>query len=157
MKLSPESEAVVKETASVVADIADDATVLFYRDMFAAHPELLNVFNQANQAIGEQPKALAASVVAFAVHLIDPDAPDFTPVMQRIAHKHVSLGITASQYLIVGRYLLGAVAKVLGDAATPEIAAAWDEVYWLFATALIAEEARLYAEAGTDPARRRTV
>ncbi|HEY4558252.1 MAG TPA: hemin transporter, partial [Enteractinococcus sp.] len=67
MKLSPESEAVVKETASVVADIADDATVLFYRDMFAAHPELLNVFNQANQAIGEQPKALAASVVAFAV------------------------------------------------------------------------------------------
>src|SRR5690625_1442083 len=152
MKLSPDSEAVVKATADVVAGIADEATVVFYRDMFEAHPELLNVFNQANQAIGEQPKALAASVVAFAVHLIDPDAPDFTPVMQRIAHKHVSLGITASQYHIVGRYLLGAVAKVLGDAATPEIAAAWDEVYWLFATALIAEEARLYAEAGTDPA-----
>lgn len=151
MKLSPDSEAVVKETAGVVAEIADDATALFYRDMFEAHPELLNVFNQANQAIGEQPKALAASVVAFAVHLIDPDAPDFTPVMQRIAHKHVSLGIGASQYLIVGRYLLGAVAKVLGDAATPQIAAAWDEVYWLFATALIAEEGKLYAEAGTDP------
>lgn len=151
MKLSPESEAIVKETAGVVADIADDATVVFYRDMFEAHPELLNVFNEANQAIGEQPKALASSVVAFAVHLISPDAPDFTPVMQRIAHKHVSLGIQAPDYLIVGRYLLGAVAKVLGDAATPEIAAAWDEVYWLFATALIAEEARLYAEAGTDP------
>lgn len=151
MKLSPGSEAIVHDTASVVAEIADEATVLFYRDMFAAHPALLNVFNQANQAIGEQPKALAASVVAFAVHLIDPDAPDFTPVMQRIAHKHVSLGITHDQYLIVGRYLLGAVAKVLGDAATPDIAAAWDEVYWLFATALIAEEAKLYAEAGTDP------
>ncbi|MDN6638956.1 MAG: globin domain-containing protein, partial [Yaniella sp.] len=152
MKLSPASEAVVKETAPVVAEIADDATVFFYRDMFEAHPELLNVFNEANQAIGEQPKALAASVVAFAVNLIDPDAPDFAPVMQRIAHKHVSLGISAPQYLIVGHYLLGAVAKILGDAATPEIAAAWDEVYWLFATALIAEEARLYAEAGTDPA-----
>lgn len=151
MNLSPESEAIVQDTAGVVAEIADEATVLFYREMFAAHPALLNVFNQANQAIGEQPKALAASVVAFAVHLIDPDAPDFTPVMQRIAHKHVSLGITHDQYLIVGRYLLGAVAKVLGDAATPEIAAAWDEVYWLFATALIAEEAKLYAEAGTDP------
>ncbi|MGO1961542.1 MAG: hemin transporter, partial [Yaniella sp.] len=77
MKLSPASEAVVKETAPIVAEIADDATVLFYRDMFEAHPELLNVFNEANQAIGEQPKALAASVVAFAVNLIDPDAPDF--------------------------------------------------------------------------------
>lgn len=150
MKLSPESEAIVKETAGVVAGIADEATVIFYRDMFEAHPELLDVFNEANQAIGEQPKALAASVVAFAVHLIDPYAKDFTPVMQRIAHKHVSLGIQASDYLVVGRYLLGAVAKVLGDAATPEIVAAWDEVYWLFATALIAEEARLYAEAGTD-------
>lgn len=152
LKLSPESEEVVKATAGVVADIADDATVIFYRDMFEAHPELLNIFNQANQAIGEQPKALAASVVAFAVQLISPDAPNFTPVMQRIAHKHVSLGIQASQYLIVGKYLLGAVAKILGDAATDEIVAAWDEVYWLFATALIAEEARLYAEGGTDPA-----
>src|SRR5690625_1363255 len=106
MKLSPESEAVVKETAVVVAEIARDATVVFYRDMFEAHPELLNVFNEANQAIGEQPKALAASVVACAVHLINPDAPDFTPVMQRIAHKHVSLGIKPAEYLIVGRYLL---------------------------------------------------
>jgi nitric oxide dioxygenase len=151
MRLSPDSEAVVAQTAGVVAEHAEEITQVFYPDMFEAHPELLNVFNRANQAIGEQPKALAASVVAFAVHLIDPDAPDFTPVMQRIAHKHVSLGIKAREYLIVGRYLLGAVKKVLGDAVTPEVAAAWDEVYWLFATALIAEEARLYAEGGADP------
>ena len=151
MKLSPDSEAVVAATAGVVGDHAEQITKVFYPDMFEAHPELLNVFNVANQAIGEQPKALAASVVAFAVHLIDPDAPDFTPIMQRIAHKHVSLGIKAAEYTIVGRYLLGAVKKVLGDAVTPEVAAAWDEVYWLFATSLIAEEAKLYAEAGTDP------
>ena len=34
------------------------------------------------------PRALAASVVAYAVNLIDPNAPDFGPVMRRIAHKH---------------------------------------------------------------------
>lgn len=151
LKLSPENEEIVAQTAGVVAEHAEEITKVFYPDMFAAHPELLNVFNQANQAIGEQPKALASSVVAFAVHLLDPDAPDFTPVMQRIAHKHVSLGIKAPEYLIVGRYLLGAVKKVLGDAITPEVGAAWDEVYWLFATALIAEEAKLYAAGGTDP------
>lgn len=151
LKLSPESEAVVAQTAGVVAEHADEITRVFYPDMFAAHPELLNVFNQANQAVGEQPKALAASVVAFAVQLIDPDAPDFGPVLRRIAHKHVSLGIRARDYLVVGRYLMGAIGKVLGDAVTPEVAKAWDEVYWLFATALIAEEARLYAGAGTDP------
>jgi nitric oxide dioxygenase len=151
MQLSPDSAAVVAATAGVVAEHAEEITKVFYPDMFEAHPELLNVFNVANQAVGEQPKALAASVVAFAVQLLDPDAPDFTPVMQRIAHKHVSLGIQARDYTIVGRYLLGAVGKVLGDAVTPEVAAAWDEVYWLSATALIAEEAKLYAQAGTDP------
>ncbi|MFC4137454.1 MULTISPECIES: globin domain-containing protein [unclassified Microbacterium] len=151
MQLTPESEAIVRATAGVVAEHAEEITRVFYPAMFAAHPELLNVFNRANQAIGEQPKALAASVVAFAVQLIDPDAPDFTPVMRRIAHKHVSLGIQARQYTIVGRHLLDAVGTVLGDAVTPEVRAAWDEVYWLFGCSLIAEEGKLYALGGTDP------
>lgn len=56
----PESEAVVAATAAVVAEHADQITATFYPDMFEAHPELLNTFNTANQAIGEQPKALAA-------------------------------------------------------------------------------------------------
>lgn len=151
MQLSPESEAIVRATAGVVAAHAEEITRTFYPAMFAAHPELLRVFNRANQAVGEQPKALAASVVAFAVQLIDPDAPDFSPVMRRIAHKHVSLGITARDYTIVGRHLLDAVGTVLGDAVTPEVRAAWDEVYWLFGCSLIAAEAKLYAEGGTDP------
>ncbi|MBS1905296.1 MAG: hemin transporter [Actinobacteria bacterium] len=151
MKLSASSEETVRATAGVVAAHAEEITRVFYPAMFAAHPELLRVFNRANQAVGEQPKALAASVVAFAVQLIDPDAPDFTPVMQRIAHKHVSLGIRARDYTIVGKHLLDAVGAVLGDAVTPTVAAAWDEVYWLFGTTLIAEEAKLYALAGTDP------
>ena len=152
MQLSPTSEAIVAATAGVVAEHAEDITRAFYPDMFAEHPELMRVFNKANQAIGEQPKALAASVVAYAVNLIDPLAPDFTPVLNRIAHKHVSLGISAQEYTIVGRHLMKAVGTVLGDAVTPEVAAAWDEVYWLFGCALIAEEAKLYALGGTDPA-----
>ncbi|QIK62498.1 hemin transporter [Leucobacter viscericola] len=151
MELTPQSREIVAATAGVVAEHANAITKVFYPDMFAAHPELLRIFNVANQAIGEQPQALAASVVAFAVQLIDPNAPDFTPVMQRIAHKHVSLGIKAPEYTIVGHHLLKAVKTVLGDAITPEVHNAWDEVYWLFGTALIAEEAKLYALGGTDP------
>ena len=74
--------------------------------------------------------ALAASVVAYAVQLIDPDAPPFTHVLRRIAAKHVSLGIRPEQYTVVGRHLLAAGDEVLGDevlgdAVTPEVAAAW--------------------------------
>jgi nitric oxide dioxygenase len=151
--LSEESAAVVRATAGVVAEHADEITRRFYGRMLTAHPELQRVFNAGNQATGEQSKALAASVVAYAVQLVDPAAPSFAHVLNRIAHKHVSLGIRPEQYTIVGRHLLAAVGEVLGDAVTPEVASAWDEVYWLFATQLIAAEARLYQAAAVDPAR----
>jgi nitric oxide dioxygenase len=149
--LSDKSLSVVQVTVPVVAAHADEITAHFYPRMFAAHPELLRVFNQGNQATGEQSKALAASVVAYAVQLIDPEAPPFDHVMRRIAYKHVSLGIRPEQYTVVGEHLLASVGEVLGDAVTPEIAAAWSEVYWLFALQLVAEEARLYQQASVDP------
>src|SRR3954464_11677192 len=150
--LSPASQSVVQATAAVVAEHAEQITARFYPRMFAEHPELLRVFNQGNQATGEQSRALAASVVAYAVQLIDPSAPSFDHVLERIAFKHISLGIRPEQYTIVGHHLLAAVGEVLGDAVTPAIAEAWNEVYWLFATQLIAAEARLYQRAGVDPA-----
>jgi nitric oxide dioxygenase len=150
--LSPAALSVVQATAPVVAAHADQITAHFYPRMFAAHPELLRVFNQGNQATGEQSKALAGSVVAYAVQLIDPEAPSFDHVMHRIAYKHVSLGIRPEQYTIVGEHLLASVGEVLGEAVTPEVAAAWSEVYWLFALQLVAEEARLYQHANVDPA-----
>jgi len=99
--LSARSEAVVTATAGVVAGHAEQITGRFYPRMFAEYPELLRVFNQGNQATGEQSQALAGAVVAYAVHLIDPDAPSFDHVMKRIAYKHVSLGIRPEQYTIV--------------------------------------------------------
>jgi nitric oxide dioxygenase len=151
--LSERSAAVVAATAGVVAAHAEQITARFYPRMFAEHPELLRVFNQGNQATGEQSRALAASVVAYAVHLIDPEAPPFDRVLERIAYKHISLGIRPEQYTIVGYHLLGAVGEVLGEAVTPAVADAWNEVYWLFATQLIAEEARMYQLANVDPTR----
>ncbi|MET8765144.1 globin domain-containing protein [Lentzea sp. NPDC004782] len=147
--LSAASAAVVRATLPVVRDHATEITAEFYPSMFAAHPELLNLFNQGNQASGKQQVALAAAVVAYAQHLLD--GTPFGPIADRIAHKHVSLGVRPDQYPIVGKHLIGAVATVLGDAVTPEVAAAWDEVYWLFAVSLIAAEARLFQSAGVTP------
>ena len=70
--LSPQSRAVVEATASVVAEHAEQITARFYARMFEAHPELLRTFNLGNQATGEQSRALAASVVAYAVQLWPP-------------------------------------------------------------------------------------
>lgn len=71
-------------------------------------------------------------------------------MLTRIAHKHASLGIAPEQYEVVHEHLFAAIVDVLGEAVTPEVAAAWDEVYWLMANALIAIERRLYQESGGD-------
>lgn len=147
--LSQSSAAVVTATLPAVQAHGEAITSRFYQRMFEAHPELLNIFNKGHQATGAQPAALAASVVAYAEHLVNGgDETQWELILSRIAHKHASLGITATQYTIVGRHLLAAVGEVLGAAVTAEVAAAWDEVYWLLACELIAREARLYTEAG---------
>ncbi|MBM7087715.1 globin domain-containing protein [Streptomyces sp. NPDC014603] len=150
--LSEESAAVVRATLPAVAGALDEITTRFYGAMFRDRPELLDgLFNRGNQASGAQRRALAGSIAGFAQALLaDPDTrPD--ALLARIAHKHAAVGITDDQYTIVHKYLFGAIAEVLGDAVTPDVAAAWDEVYWLMAGALIAREARLYQEAGVLP------
>ncbi|MFJ5966391.1 globin domain-containing protein [Streptomyces sp. NPDC093060] len=150
--LSPESAAVVRATLPAVGGALDEITTRFYGTMFAEQPHLLDgLFNRGNQASGEQRRALAGSIAGFARALLaDPDArPD--ALLARIAHKHAALGVTEDQYTIVHKYLFRAIGDVLGEAVTPEVAAAWDEVYWLMAGALIAQEARLYQEAEVDP------
>lgn len=146
--LSVSSAAVVKATLPAVQAHGEAITGRFYQRMFESHPELLNIFNRGNQATGQQKAALAAAVVAYAEHLTGASTTPWGPILDRIAHKHASLGITPAQYTIVGRHLLAAVGEVLGDAVTPEVVAAWDETYWLLACELIAREARLYHVAG---------
>ncbi|WP_406164654.1 globin domain-containing protein [Streptomyces sp. NBC_00996] len=150
--LSAESTALVRATLPAVAGALDEITARFYRTMFQDRPELLDgMFNRGNQASGTQRRALAGSIAAFATALLDD--PDTRPdtLLARIAHKHAAVGVTDDQYTIVHKYLFGAIAEVLGDAVTPEAAAAWDEIYWLMAGALISREARLYQDAGVRP------
>lgn len=149
MSLSAASTEVIRATLPAVGAAIEEITTLFYSKLFAAHPELeRDLFNRGNQKQGEQQKALAGAIAAFAALQVSPDADRTDVIMSRIAHKHASLGITADQYEIVHKYLFEAIVEVLGAAVTPEVAAAWDEVYWLMANTLIRIEADLYAEAG---------
>ncbi|MFE5293024.1 globin domain-containing protein [Isoptericola sp. NPDC056618] len=149
--LTPESAAVVRATLPAIGGAIGDITPIFYRRMFAAHPELeRDLFNRGNQARGDQQRALAGAIAAYATLLVD-DGPDPRAVLARIAHKHASLGILPEQYPIVHEHLFAAIVEVLGDAVTPEVAAAWDEVYWDMADALVEIELGLYAEAGVAP------
>ncbi len=64
---------IVKRTAPLLAGEGENITRLFYQKLFANHPDLKNIFNLANQAKGEQARALADSVFAYASHIDELD------------------------------------------------------------------------------------
>ena len=82
---------IIKSTVPVLEVHGLTITQTFYKNMFEAHPELLNIFNHTNQNKGRQPNALANTVYAAAAHIDNLQA--IVPAVMLIAHKHRSLGI----------------------------------------------------------------
>lgn len=135
----------IKSTVPVLAEHGNTITTVFYKNMLDAHKELNDMFNTANQLNGHQPKALATALCAYASHIDDLGV--LSPTVELIVHKHASLYVRPEHYEIVGKYLLEALAQVLGAALTPEIHAAWAAAYWQLADLLVGKEAALYASA----------
>lgn len=139
---------IIKSTVPVLEVHGEQITTVFYKTMFENHPELLNIFNHANQKQGRQQRALAGTVYAAAKYIDNLEA--ILPVVTQIAHKHRSLGIKPEHYPIVGKHLLLAIKEVLGDAATEEIINAWGEAYNVIADAFISVEAEMYDAAASQ-------
>lgn len=135
---------IVKSTVPVLEKHGEEITTRFYQLMFGNHPELLNIFNHANQKQGRQQRALASAVYSAAMYIDQLEV--ILPVVKQIAHKHRSLGIKPEHYPIVGKHLLLAIKDVLGDQATDEIIDAWTEAYGVIADAFISVEAEMYHE-----------
>ncbi len=142
--LSAKTIQIIKSTVPVLETHGTAITKRFYQLLFSNHPELLNLFNHANQKQGRQPAALANAIYAAAANIDRLEA--IAPAVRQIAHKHRSLGVTAEQYPIVGRNLLAAIKEVLGDAATDDILEAWGEAYGAIAKVFIEVEAGMYKE-----------
>ncbi len=79
-----------------------------------------------NQKTGTQRLALAQAVLAYARNIGYLSARD--AAVERIAQKHIGYAILPEHYPFVAEALLGAIAEVLGEAATQEILQAWGKV-----------------------------
>jgi nitric oxide dioxygenase len=145
--LSDRARALVKGTVPILREHGETLTRHFYARMFKQNSELKHLFNESNQANGQQQKALAMAVLAYADNIDNPAV--LMPVLERVTHKHASIGIRAEHYPIVGKHLLASIREVLGAAAGDELLAAWAAAYQQLADIFIGLEAELYRQAAT--------
>lgn len=142
--LSNEHIALVKATVPLLESGGEALTTHFYRIMLAEYPQVRPLFNQAHQASGDQPRALANGVLMYARHIDRLQA--LGPLVSQVVQKHVSLQILPEHYPIVGSCLLRAIREVLGaEIATDAVIEAWRLAYGQLADLLIGAEEEVYS------------
>jgi len=148
--LNDAQRAIVKSTVPLLETGGETLTQHFYRIMLSEYPEVRPLFNQAHQASGDQPRALANSVLMYAKHIDRLEALGNLPA--QIVHKHVSLQVKPEHYPIVGACLLRAIREVLGaEVATDAVIDAWGAAYQQLADLLIGAEEQTYAAIEAAP------
>ncbi|HVZ09691.1 NO-inducible flavohemoprotein [Rhodopila sp.] len=147
-RLTSETIALVKATVPALEQHGLAITRRMYERMFQ-DPAIRDLFNQSHHQDAAQPKALAAAVLAYARNIDNLGV--LGGAVERIAQKHVALNILPEHYPHVATSLLGAIADVLGEAASPEVLGAWGDAYWALADILIGREAAIYRDLATRP------
>ncbi len=148
--LCAEQIALIKATVPLLESGGEALTNHFYKLLLSEHPEVRPLFNQAHQASGEQPRALANGVLMYARHIDRLDA--LGPLVAQIINKHVALQVLPELYPLVGNCLLRAIREVLGEAiATDAVIEAWAAAYQQLADLLIGQEERLYQAKAEAP------
>lgn len=142
--LSAQTIAIVKSTAKVLEEHGETLTRHFYKRMFSHNPEVRPFFNQAHQMAGNQQKALAQAICAYAANIDNLSA--LSEAVELIAQKHASLQIKAEHYPIVGENLLASIQEVLGLSASDNVIKAWSEAYQFLADILIDRESQIYQD-----------
>jgi nitric oxide dioxygenase len=140
--------AIVGDTLPLVGELGADFTKHFYHRLFKAHPELLNLFNQTNQAKSTQPRRLLSTVATAATAAIETgELPG--EAIEGICHKHAALHIQPAAYDIVGEHLLGSIQDLL--TSDSKVLKAWGLLYHDIAKAFVTREQELYDEMVATP------
>lgn len=124
----------VQESFAKVAPIADQAAVIFYDRLFEVAPSVKAMFPAD---MTEQRKKLMGMLAAVVNGLTNLES--ILPAASALAKRHVGYGASPEHYTVVGSTLLWTLEKGLGEAWTPEIAAAWTATYGTLSTYMISE------------------
>jgi methyl-accepting chemotaxis protein len=122
--MNPDTLRLVQDSWAQVRAIADVAGPLFYRRLFEADPALRPLF----RGDVDTQAARLMQMIDLAVGRLG-DLPALVPLLQQLGRRHQGYGVLPSHYDTVAAALLSTLGTGLGPAFTPEVKAAWVEVY----------------------------
>ena len=114
-----------------VATNTDKVADLFYDRLFDVTPDVRALFPADLSAQKQKLMAMLASAITN-LHQIHSVMPE----IRELGKRHVGYGVTVAHYALVGGALLWAIEHELGEDFTPEMRAAWTEVYTALAGAM---------------------
>jgi nitric oxide dioxygenase len=132
--MTPKQVALVQESFAKVALTSEAAAILFYDRLFEIAPQTRAMF-PADMI--EQRRKLMAMLGAVVKGL--GNLEQVLPAATALAKRHVSYGVKAEHYPVVGAALLWTLEKGLGDGWTPEVADAWVTAYGTLSEYMISE------------------
>lgn len=138
--MNNETKAIIKATAPVIKEHGEAITTEMYKILFEKYPQTQALFKNAAP---DQYKKLANAVYAYAANI--DQLENLGKGIEQMAEAHVKTQVLPEHYPMVADALLQAIKNVLGDAATDEVMAAWEEAYGFLAEVLINREKELYA------------
>jgi nitric oxide dioxygenase len=132
--MNPAQIKLVQESFAKVAPISEPAAVIFYDRLFEVAPQVRAMFPND---MTEQRKKLMATLAVVVNGLTNLEA--VLPAASALAKRHVSYGAKPAHYPVVGGALLWTLEKGLGEAWTPDVAAAWTAAYGVLSSYMISE------------------
>ena len=132
--MTPDQVKLVQQSFAKVAPISETAAVLFYDRLFEIAPPVRAMFPAD---MTEQRKKLMAMLAVVVNGLANLES--ILPAASALAKRHVAYGAKAEHYPVVGSALLWTLEKGLGEAWTPDLAAAWTAAYGTLSGFMISE------------------
>ncbi len=150
--MDQETKKLVQESWAKVVPISDKAAELFYGKLFELDPALKFLFKSP---IPVQGKLLMKMLDAAVSGLDDLDA--LVPVVQDLGKRHAPYGVVEKDYDTVGAAFLWTLEQGLGDGFTPEVRAAWTDVYGVLASVMKEAQAQVELSGPITPREKRLV
>ena len=118
----------------LIAPRGDELVEIFYADLFTTAPAVIPMF--AGTDMKRQRAMLLSALVLVRSSLRNLDA--IAPTLHTMGARHVGYGAKPEHYPVVSEVLIGAMAKVAGEAWEPRYAQAWETAFGVVAGAMIA-------------------